>query len=66
MLAKRPEEFEILAVEPHEGMRKELQKKNLKNVTSSDGDASNIKIEEGWGDSLIAAQVTWPNFERNT
>jgi hypothetical protein len=39
-------------------MRKELEKKNLKNVTSRGGDASNIKVEEGWGDSLIAAQVT--------
>jgi hypothetical protein len=63
VLAERPEKFEILAVEPHEGMRKELEKKNLKNVTSREGDASNIKVDEGWGDCLITAQVTLPKLE---
>jgi hypothetical protein len=59
VLAKRPEEYEIIAVEPHQGMRQELEKKDLKGVKSVDGDACNIPLEEGWGDCLIAAQVSF-------
>ncbi|EHL03316.1 putative Uncharacterized methyltransferase C25B8.09 [Glarea lozoyensis 74030] len=56
LLAGRPEKFEIVAVEPHQGMRLELEKKELKGVKSVDGDACNIPLEDGWGDALIAAQ----------
>lgn len=59
MLAKRPEEYEIVAVEPHEGMRQELEKKNIRGVKSREGDACNIGLENDWGDSLIAAQVSF-------
>jgi hypothetical protein len=65
VLAKRPEEYEILAVEPHQGMRQELEKKRLRGVESKDGDACNIEVEEGWGDSLIAAQVSLPVLRRS-
>ena len=48
----------MIAVEPHEGMREELVKKNLRSgVKIMEGDAGNMPIEEGWGDALIAAQV---------
>ncbi|EPE29286.1 S-adenosyl-L-methionine-dependent methyltransferase [Glarea lozoyensis ATCC 20868] len=57
LLAGRPEKFEIVAVEPHQGMRLELEKKELKGVKSVDGDACNIPLEDGWGDALIAAQA---------
>ena len=57
-LAARPEEFEVLAVEPHEGMRETLVKKNLgSQVKVLDGNAANIPVEDGWADSLVAAQV---------
>ena len=58
LLTARPEQFEVIAVEPHEGMREELVKKNLRSgVKIMEGDAGNMPIEEGWGDALIAAQV---------
>jgi tRNA G46 methylase TrmB len=58
LLAARPENFEVLAVEPHVEMRQELVKKNLgKRIKVLDGHAGAMPIEEGWGDCLIAAQV---------
>lgn len=58
LLAARPEEFEVLAIEPHEGMRQELVKKNLgSRVKVLHGDAAHMPVEEGWGDALIAAQA---------
>jgi ubiquinone/menaquinone biosynthesis C-methylase UbiE len=58
LLAARPEQFEVVAVEPHKGMREELVKKNLRSrIKIMEGDAGNMPIEEGWGDALIAAQV---------
>jgi trans-aconitate methyltransferase len=58
LLVKRPEGFEVVGVEPHEGMRAESAMKELKGVKVMDGDAGNMLVEEGWGDSLIAAQVS--------
>ncbi|CZR50732.1 uncharacterized protein PAC_00606 [Phialocephala subalpina] len=58
LLAPRPEEFEILAIEPHEGMREELVKKNLgSRVKVLHGDAAHMPVEEGRGDALVAAQA---------
>jgi ubiquinone/menaquinone biosynthesis C-methylase UbiE len=58
LLAARPEQFEVVAVDPHEGMREELVKKNLRSgVKIMEGDAGNMPIEKEWGDALIAAQV---------
>lgn len=57
MLAKRDENYEIVAIEPHKSMSAELEKKNLKGVVIKDGDSQNMPIEEGWGDALVAAQV---------
>jgi hypothetical protein len=54
----RPEQFEVVVVEPYKGMREELIKKNLRSgVKIIEGDAGNMPIEEGWGDALTAAQV---------
>ncbi len=59
LLAVRPESFEILAIEPHEGMRQELVKKDLgPRVKVLDGNAAHMPVEDGWGDTLIAAQVS--------
>ena len=58
-LAQRPEKFEVIAVEPHAGMRETLVRKNLSaDIKVVDGDASKMPIEEDWGDALIAAQVS--------
>jgi ubiquinone/menaquinone biosynthesis C-methylase UbiE len=58
LLAARPENYEIVGVEPHQEMREELIKKDLgSRVKVVTGDACNMPIEEGWGDALIAAQV---------
>jgi len=57
-LAKRPEQFEVVAVEPHEEMRETLLKKNLgAHIKVVAGDASNMPVGEDWGDGCIAAQV---------
>ncbi|KAL2072486.1 hypothetical protein VTL71DRAFT_11829 [Oculimacula yallundae] len=58
LLAARPEEFDIIGVEPHEGMREVLVKKGLGDrVKVENGDAGNMPIEEDWGDAVIAAQA---------
>jgi ubiquinone/menaquinone biosynthesis C-methylase UbiE len=58
LLAARPEQFEVVAVEPHEGMRQTLVKKNLSGVKVLDGNAGSMPVEDGWGDALIAGQVS--------
>lgn len=64
LLAKRGEEFEIIAVEPHEGMRRELEKKNLKGVKVLEGDAVTIPLATHSVDAMIVAQVgvDYPHF----
>lgn len=58
LLAARPENYEIVGVEPHQEMREELIKKNLgPRVKVLAGNACNMPIGEGWGDALVAAQV---------
>ncbi|KAF2199651.1 S-adenosyl-L-methionine-dependent methyltransferase, partial [Delitschia confertaspora ATCC 74209] len=56
LLAKRPESYNIHAVEPHEGMRAQLVAKDLKNVSVTDGYAAKMPVEDGWADACIAAQ----------
>ncbi|KAL3417268.1 methyltransferase C25B8.09 [Phlyctema vagabunda] len=57
-LAMRPEEYEVIGVEPHESMRETLIKKNLGNrLNVLDGEAGNIPVGEGWADALVAAQA---------
>jgi ubiquinone/menaquinone biosynthesis C-methylase UbiE len=57
LLAARPENYEIVGVEPHKEMREQLVEKDLPRVRVLAGDACNMPIEDGWGDTLIAAQV---------
>ena len=57
-LAGREEEFEVVGIEPHAGMREELVKKKLRGVKVQEGDAAHMPIEYGWADALIAAQVS--------
>ena len=60
LLAARGEEYEIVAVEPRQEMRRELEKKRLRGVTVVEGNAFDIPVEEGSVDAVIASQVcTW-------
>ena len=58
LLADRNERYEIIAVEPHEEMRMELQMKKLAGVSVLRGDASDMSgIENQSIDAVIANQV---------
>jgi len=57
LLAARDEQFDILAVEPHEGMRDQLVRKELKNVRVADGLSTSIPAEDESVDAVFAAQV---------
>lgn len=57
LMAKREEEFDIVAVEPHQEMRAELNRKSLKGVKVLKGDAATIPLETQSVDAVIVAQV---------
>jgi len=58
LLSDRPEKYEILAVEPHAEMRATLEGKKLLRVKVVDGQAESMrKVEDGWADAVICAQV---------
>jgi ubiquinone/menaquinone biosynthesis C-methylase UbiE len=57
-LAKRDEGYEIVAIEPHDGMRGELKRKKLQNVKTMKGTAAKIPLESHSVDAVIAAQVS--------
>ena len=58
ILARREEDYEILAVEPHSGMREVLKKKGLKGVKVVEGTATEMPaVEEQWADAVVVAQV---------
>jgi len=56
LLAARGERFELVAVEPHDGMRGELERKDFRVVVKK-GLATDIPVEDGWADGLVCAQV---------
>ena len=55
-LAVRPENYNVVAIEPHADMRAELERKALPHVTVLDGHAAKMPVEDEWGDACIAAQ----------
>lgn len=57
LLAAGEEEFEILAIEPHEGMRMELEGKRLRGVRVLEGEARRMGVERGSVDAVVCAQV---------
>lgn len=60
LLSAREEEYDILAVEPHEGMREQLSKKNLKGVRVLDGTAESMsEVKDGEVAAVVASQVRW-------
>ncbi|KAI9872997.1 MAG: hypothetical protein M1830_000951 [Pleopsidium flavum] len=59
LLAKRRENYEILAIEPHEAMRQELERKKLKGVSVIAGDAANMPLESQTVDAVVATQLNF-------
>lgn len=59
LIAKRPEGFEITAVEPLDEMRAELEKKQLNGVRVVKGEATSIAVESQSVDAVIVAQVSF-------
>jgi ubiquinone/menaquinone biosynthesis C-methylase UbiE len=57
VLAAREERFRILAVEPHDAMRRTLEEKGLRGVETRDGTADVMGVEDGWADGVVVAQV---------
>ncbi|KAF2710288.1 methyltransferase domain-containing protein [Pleomassaria siparia CBS 279.74] len=57
LLAARDEQFSILAVEPHQGMREQLARKNLQNVTVIHGLSTSIPAGDQSVDAVFAAQA---------
>jgi SAM-dependent methyltransferase len=57
LISARPENYEIVAVEPHPQMVGVLRSKELRGVTVREGNATAIPIEDGWADAVIVAQV---------
>ena len=59
LLADRNEEFETVAVEPHEGMRSELERKGLRGVTVVGGNATRMPVKTEEVDAVVVAQVSF-------
>lgn len=62
-LSARPEQYEIVAVEPHDDMRQQLSNKQLPRVTVVNGTAEKMPAaEDGAFAAAVAAQVGRPLF----
>ncbi|KAL7950584.1 S-adenosyl-L-methionine-dependent methyltransferase [Trichoderma barbatum] len=57
LLSARPEEYEILAVEPTESMRETLVEKKLRGVEVKEGTAEKMDVEDAWADGIVVAQA---------
>lgn len=57
LLVARAEGFAVAAVEPHAGMREQLERKALRGVQVLDGHAGSVPVADGWGDACVAAQA---------
>ncbi|KAK0315875.1 hypothetical protein LTR01_001175 [Friedmanniomyces endolithicus] len=57
LLARRPEGFEIVAVEPHDGMREVLEGKGLAGVSVKAGRADGIPLGDESVDAVVVAQA---------
>lgn len=59
LLAARPEKYEIIAIEPHEGMREQLVKKQIQGLRVLNGTAEDMsEIVDESLDALVVAQVS--------
>lgn len=59
LIAARPEQYNIIGIEPHDGMRTELERKDLKGVSVVDGSAEAMpEVQDQSLDALVASQVS--------
>lgn len=59
LLAGRQENYDIVAIEPHDGMRAELEQKGLRNVQVLAGSAEDMSdIPDASFAAVVAAQVS--------
>nr|POF03131.1 putative methyltransferase-like c25b8.10 [Quercus suber] len=56
-LASRDEQYEIIAVEPHDGMRDVLEAKKLPRVTVRSGVSTSIPLDDASVDAIVVAQA---------
>ncbi|RMZ14150.1 hypothetical protein D0860_02225 [Hortaea werneckii] len=56
-LVSRGEHYEVIAVEPHDGMREVLEKKQLPRVSVLNGKANSIPLEDDSVDAIVVAQT---------
>lgn len=60
ILASRPEQYDILAIEPHDDMRGELERKDLPAVKVVKGHAEDLSlVPDGSVAAVVAAQVSF-------
>ena len=57
LLSARGEEYEVVAIEPNDGMRRVLQAKRLPRVYVTGGAAEKLALDDGSVDAVICAQV---------
>ncbi|KAH6611044.1 hypothetical protein Trco_001064 [Trichoderma cornu-damae] len=57
LLSARPEEYEVLAVEPTRSMRETLVDKGLRGVEVREGTAEAMDVEDAWADGIAVAQA---------
>lgn len=60
LLAQRPEQYDVTAVEPHNDMRRILEEKKLHGVVVKEGRADSIPLDDESVDAVICAQVGLP------
>jgi ubiquinone/menaquinone biosynthesis C-methylase UbiE len=59
ILSQRSEKYEITAIEPHDGMRGELERKGLERVKVVRGTGERMeRVEDEVFDAVVAAQVS--------
>lgn len=57
LLANRNEEYEVIALEPHDEMRRQCEAKRLRGVKVVDGIANKMPVETQSADAVVVAQV---------
>jgi ubiquinone/menaquinone biosynthesis C-methylase UbiE len=59
VLSRRPEKYHITAIEPHDGMRGELERKGLERVRLIKGTGEKMEeVEDEVFDAVVTAQVS--------
>ena len=65
-LADRDEAYEVMAVEPHEQMKSQLDRKHLNGIRVVKGNATDMDLETQSVDAVIVAQVWFLSYYDRT